>query len=365
MKSLESVRRFRASPRLARYAVAVSLSLVAIVLTAVLDETLPGTPSVLVFAVVLVIAWVAGLGPAIAAALLGGSSLAYFRELVGWHSTAREALWMLVFFATVLAMASLTAWIRQLEDERAELLVREREARAQAEAANSAKDEFLAVVSHEMKTPLTAILTWIEVIRRHGALPAELLNVADTIARNARLQAKLVDDLLDVSRAAAGKLAVSLTEVDVSEVVRHVARSYRPRAEKAGVALTVAIQPGVRVVADAQRLEQVVGNLVSNAVKFTPSGGLATLSLVQELGQARITVADSGQGIDPSHLEHVFERFWQDAAPIGRREGLGLGLAIVKHIVEEHGGRVHAQSAGRGRGATFVVELPVAERAAA
>jgi signal transduction histidine kinase len=267
---------------------------------------------------------------------------------------------MAEFLASVVTMAWLTTWVRRLEDERAFVLASEREARAQAEAANAAKDEFLAIVSHEMKTPLTAMLTWIEVMRRDDAPSADRRRVAETIARNARLQSKLIDDLLDVSRAVAGKLEVSLTDVDASEIVRHVARSHEPRAREANVGLATAIEPGVRVLGDLQRLEQVVSNLVSNALKFTPPGGCVRVSVARASRMARIVVTDSGKGIEPAHLERVFDRFWQ-GTPLGHRTGLGLGLAIVRHIVDQHGGHVQAHSAGPGRGATFIVELPRSE----
>ena len=355
------VRRLRASSHVLRYAVAASISIVAIALTAVVTEPITRAPSMLLFAAILVIAWILGLGPALFASLLAGAALMYLDEPAGiWRIDDRESVWMAVFFTTVLAMVWLTVWIRRLEDERARLLVREREARAQAEAANSAKDQFLAIVSHEMKTPLTAILAWTDVLRRKDCPPAERLKAADTIGRNARLQSKLIDDLLDVSRAVAGKLEVSLTHVDVSEIVRHVVRSQSLRARDEGVDLSSDVEPGVRILGDLQRLEQVFSNLVSNAIKFTSPGGLINVSVTQASGMARIVVRDSGEGMDPAHLEHVFDRFWQDSRRVRGRDGLGLGLAIVKHIVEEHGGYVRAQSPGRGHGATFIVDLPLA-----
>jgi signal transduction histidine kinase len=164
-----------------------------------------------------------------------------------------------------------------------------------------------------------------------------------------------------VSRAVAGKLEVSLTRVDVSEVVRHVVTSHSPRARDEGLGLSSDVEPGLRVLGDRQRLEQVFSNLVSNAIKFTPPGGLISVSASRASGMARVLVADSGEGIEPAQLEQVFDRFWQGGARVRRREGLGLGLAIVKYIVDEHGGYVRAQSAGRGHGATFVVDLPLAD----
>jgi signal transduction histidine kinase len=358
---LDDVRRLRRSSPIVRYVLALCLIAVAIGLTAVLTESIARAPSALLFSAVLVVAWVAGLGPAILAALCAGLALVYLQEpMHAWHLTGRERFWITVFLGTVLAMAALTAWIRRLEDERGRLLARERDARTEAEAASSAKDEFLTIVSHEMKTPLTAILGWIEVVRRPDTTAADLQRAADTIARNARLQSKLIDDLLDVSRARAGKLGVSLTVIDLAEVLRHVVRSGTLRAREAGIELSSGIEAGMQVWGDRARLEQVFGNLLSNAIKFTPIGGVVTVSASRAAGQARVIVTDSGQGIDAEHLEHVFDRFWQDSAAARPREGLGLGLAIVKHILDEHGGHVRAESAGRGRGASFVVDLPLA-----
>jgi len=360
---MRAILRLRLSRRPTRYAVAVVLTAVAIALTAALNEVTPRAPSAALFAAVLVVAWVAGLGPATAASVLGAAALVYLREPAGpLHLNGPDALWMAEFLASVVTMAWLTTWVRRLEDERAVLLAREREARTQAEGANAAKDEFLAIVSHEMKTPLTAILAWIEVIRRDDAQPADRRRAAETIAHNARLQSKLIDDLLDVSRAVAGTLEVSLTDVDASEVVRHVARSHDPLAREARVGLASAIEPGVGVLGDRQRLEQVVSNLLSNALKFTPPGGRVSLSVARVSRMARIVVADSGKGIEPAHLQRVFDRFWQ-GTPLGRRTGLGLGLAIVRHIVDEHGGHVWAESGGPGHGATFIIELPLSASA--
>jgi signal transduction histidine kinase len=356
---MRAILRSRLSRRLTRYAVAVALTAVAIVLTAALNEATPRAPSAALFAAVLVVAWVAGLGPATTSSVLGAAALLYLREPAGsWYVNGHDALWMAEFLASVLTMAWLTTRVRRLEDERAVLLAREREARAHAETANAAKDEFLAIVSHEMKTPLTAILTWMRVIGRDDAHPEDRRRAVETIDRNARLQSKLIDDLLDVSRSVAGKLEVSLSDVDVSEVVRLAVRSHEPLAREANVGLADAIEPDVGVLGDRQRLEQVIGNLLSNALKFTPPGGRIRISVARGPAVARVVVADSGRGMEPTHLQRAFDRFWQ-GTPVRRRTGLGLGLAIVRHIVDEHGGHVWAESDGLGHGATFVVELPL------
>ena len=351
--------RSRLCSRSARFAVSLVVMAAAFAVTAALNEAEPGAPSAVIFAAALVIAWIAGLAPAVVASLLAGAALVCLRQPVGaWHFDGSDALWMAQFLGSVSAMAWLTTWVRYLQEDRALLLSREREARAQAEAANAAKDGFLAVVSHEMKTPLTAIVTWTELVRRNDGSSADRARAADTIARNAQLQSKLIDDLLDVSLASAGKFAISLSDIDASELVRQVIQSHEPRTLEAKIKLISTIEPDVRILGDLARLEQVLGNLLSNALKFTPAGGRISVSVDRHANAARITVADSGRGIEPAHLECIFDRFWQDTR-LGRPAGLGLGLAIVRHIVDAHGGHVWAESLGAGHGATFVVQLPL------
>ncbi len=196
---------------------------------------------------------------------------------------------------------------------------------------------------------------------RSGRLPpADGDRALDTIEQNTRLQAKLVEDLLDVSRAAAGKLEIATRSVDLSAVAQHVVESHRPRAEAAQVHLIGDVSGGVAVLGDAERLQQVIGNLVANALKFTPAGGDVVVSVRRDADIGRIVVRDTGEGVDPMLLPHVFDRFQRgDSASRGREGGLGLGLAIVKYIVEAHGGVVRAESAGSGAGATFTVDLPL------
>jgi signal transduction histidine kinase/ActR/RegA family two-component response regulator len=243
---------------------------------------------------------------------------------------------------------------RRAEQERAELLVRERE-------ANRLKDEFLATLSHELRTPLNAILGWTRLLRGK-ALPENAVDPAlEKVERNAQMQARLVEDLLEVSRITTGKLRLDMREFDLVALARTAVDSIRPTAEARGVIVerdfTVATMP---TVGDPDRLQQVVWNLLSNAVKFTPSGGRVKLTL-QRIGDSdEIVVADTGIGIDPVFLPNVFDTFRQaDASATRAHGGLGLGLSIVRHLVEVHGGRVTAASEGRDRGATFTVTLPV------
>ncbi|MFO0578729.1 MAG: PAS domain S-box protein [Polyangia bacterium] len=228
--------------------------------------------------------------------------------------------------------------------------------------AGKQMNEFLAVVSHELRTPLNAMLGWIRMLRS-GQLESALVERGlATIERNTLTQAQLVEDLLDISRIVSGKLRLNIAEVDIENVIQAAVDSVRLSAEAKGIRLQVILESGSGPVSgDAARLQQVLWNLLSNAIKFTPRGGRVRLELARVDSSVRITVSDTGSGISPEFLPHVFERFRQAETGISRSYGgLGLGLAIVKHLVEAHGGTVGVESAGEGRGATFTIELPIA-----
>ena len=232
---------------------------------------------------------------------------------------------------------------------------------AQALGANRLKDEFLATLSHELRTPLTAILGWAQLLG-DGSLDAETTRRAvETIRRNAEIQKQLVEDVLDASRIVAGKLRIEPEEVELLGVVREALDAVRPAASARRVEVTCNFDPQVgTIVGDPHRLRQVVWNLLSNAVKFTDPGGRVKVEAGRSLSSVRLTVSDTGQGIAPDFLPYVFERFRQaDGSTTRRHGGLGLGLSIVRHMVEAHGGSVHAYSAGLGQGASFTVELPL------
>jgi signal transduction histidine kinase len=253
---------------------------------------------------------------------------------------------------------------RRHEEERAQLLARERDARAEAEAANRAKDEFLAVVSHELRTPLNAMLGWMRLLR-NGTLPPERRAQAlETVERNALAQKKLVEDILDVSRVVSGNLSLTLSAMEVEPIVRMAVEAIRPASDAKALELDVGLAPDIPIVeGDADRLRQMVWNLLSNAVKFTPRGGRVSLDVSCDGGGVAIRVSDTGEGIAPEFLPHIFERFRQgDTGTTRQHGGLGLGLAIVKHLAELHGGSVEARSKGRGMGATFVLRMPVVSR---
>jgi signal transduction histidine kinase len=238
-----------------------------------------------------------------------------------------------------------------------------RRARDSAEAASRAKDVFLGTVSHELRSPLSPILIWSEMMRRGQLDAAKTARAVASIERNARAQAQLVNDLLDVSRSIAGTMQLELAPVDLSATIQAAADALRPAADGKGVALDVVPAPERLIVrGDAARLEQVVWNLLSNAIKFTAQGGYAHVRLQRLDGHAEITVSDSGEGISPQFLPHVFETFEQaDRGPSRPRGGLGLGLAIVRHLVELHGGTVRVDSPGEGKGTVFTIGLPLAD----
>jgi PAS domain S-box-containing protein len=246
------------------------------------------------------------------------------------------------------------------------LYEQERAARAQAEEANRLKDEFLATVSHELRTPLTAFLGYTQLLQRRKHDEAYVARTVEKMAHSAQAQAQLIEDLLDVSRIVSGKLRIQPQPIDLTAVIRAALDTVRPAVEAKDLRLDVDLDPGVsRIVGDANRLQQVVWNLLANAAKFTPAGGSIRVGLERYGAGAQITVSDSGQGIKPDFLPYVFDRFRQADGTSNRAfGGLGLGLAIVRHLVELHGGTVEAASAGEGQGASFIVRLPSGETAA-
>jgi PAS domain S-box-containing protein len=250
---------------------------------------------------------------------------------------------------------------RKKIDEERTALAREQAARAEAEASSRAKDEFIAIVSHELRTPLTAILGWAVLLRSKTHDEDLTRRALETIERNARSQRQLIDDLLDMSRMVAGKTRLDVQQVGLPAIIEAAIESVRPAASAKAISLDMVSDPDTPAVSgDPGRLQQVVWNLVANAVKFTPTGGRVQILLEPRGSEAEIVVSDTGQGIEPALLPHVFERFRQGEHGTTRAHGgLGLGLAIVRHLVELHGGTVSVSSAGTGMGATFTVTLPI------
>ncbi|HKE06117.1 MAG TPA: PAS domain S-box protein [Blastocatellia bacterium] len=251
---------------------------------------------------------------------------------------------------------------KHAEEEREQFLAREREARAEAEEANRLKDEFLATVSHELRSPLNAILGWARLLSESKLTEERLEHGLEIIERNAQAQARLIEDLLDVSRIVSGKLSIHTRPVILNQTIDGVVASMRPSAEAKGIALRLT-ESGreISIIGDADRLQQVVRNLLSNAIKFTPDGGRIEVELRRVGAHVELRVSDTGRGISPEFLPHVFDRFRQAyRTDAGARAGLGLGLTIVRYIVEAHGGSVTTESLGVGQGATFTVILPMA-----
>jgi PAS domain S-box-containing protein len=249
---------------------------------------------------------------------------------------------------------------RRAAREREDVLVREQAARRAAEAVSRAKDEFLAVASHELRTPLTGILGWVSLLRDGGLSDEQQTRALGSIERNSRSLAQLIDDLLDVSRIVSGKVNLAVRPVEMAGIVDAAVEAMRPAARAKGIALRFVTEDnGARVLGDPDRLQQVVWNLISNAIKFSDAGGAVEVSVERAEGGVVTRVRDSGRGIPADLLPRVFERFWQADATTSRTHGgLGLGLAIVRHLVELHGGTVWAESGGLGQGAVFTVSLP-------
>jgi CheY-like chemotaxis protein len=249
------------------------------------------------------------------------------------------------------------------EDERAASLLRERDARKHAEEADRLKDEFLATLSHELRTPLTSILGWASMIRNNEVEGTNAVRAIETIERNARSQARLIDDLLDVSRIITGNLRLDLHPLNLGPIVDAALDALRPTADVKGIMLQTHFAPEQCLVkGDPNRLRQVIWNLLSNAIKFTARGGSVSVDLNCVDSTARLKVVDTGDGISVEFLPYVFDRFRQAEGSISRKQGgLGLGLAVARHLVELHGGTITAESEGPGKGSTFTVDLPLAD----
>ncbi len=254
---------------------------------------------------------------------------------------------------------------KQVEQERARLLVREQAARAEAEEANRTKDEFLATLSHELRTPLSAILGWSHLVRTGKLDETQMSRAFETIERNARSQSQLIDDLLDVSRIITGKLQIELRPTELSAVIEAAIDAVRPAAELKAIRFETDLASAACLVpGDPNRLQQIFWNLFSNAVKFTPQEGLVRVDVKRNSPWVQVAVKDSGIGIRPEFLPFIFDRFRQaDGSTTRTHGGLGLGLATVKHLVQLHRGGVEVESPGKDQGAIFTVRFPLASAA--
>ena len=290
-------------------------------------------------------------------------------RLLGAHRTeeheariASEGVLVGTILLSLVLVGAATMISRRFDERRRQgevLLTSERAARTEAERATRLKDEFVATLSHELRTPLNAIVGWASILRRDRR-PSTVSQGVEVIERNAKAQAQMVEDLLDMSRILAGKLSIELKMIDPSVIVHAAVATVRPTADAKGIELHSEIDSPGTINGDAGRLQQIVWNLLSNAIKFTPRGGKVTVRVRESAGHADIEVSDTGQGIRPEFLPHVFDRFRQaDASTTRRHGGLGLGLSIVKSLVEMHGGTVEAQSPGEGQGTTLTAHLPL------
>ena len=352
------------APRWRAYAIAALLTTAAL-LTSITMQAVTGGRVVIMpfFPAVIAVALYAGAGPAVACALV-----TLIVATLSWHSAGQlrsSDLSALAMFALSAALIiAIAARLRQADKRRAALLSLERQAREEAERVGRMKDEFLATLSHELRNPLSAIVGWAQVLHTQQ-LPPQVTRGLEIIERNARAQTRIIDDLLDMSRIVAGTTRLEVRPVDLRKVVDSAVAPLSPAANAKRIAIeTVAAEPVGSVPCDPNRLQQVIWNLLSNAVKFTPEGGRIEVRVERAQQHAQIQVSDSGIGIDPAFLPFVFDRFRQADPSITRSHaGLGLGLSICKHLVELHGGTIHASSDGIDKGSTFTVRLPLSLRA--
>lgn len=339
-----------------RYTVALACAIIA--LPMVLFREGPAAElnlRLLLLAGVMLSSWFGGLGPGLLTTIVTSITITYASAPAGqFVSTDLDHFVRLIEFVVVALL------ITFLNDRRREAQRKAEYAQMQAESANRAKDEFLATVSHELRTPLTAILGWANVFKKEGSNKAVSDRALEAIERNARKQQELIEDLLDISRITSGQLQLDTCPIDLVEVIDAATEVVRPAMNAKGLQLRTYLPDDARkVIGDDQRLQQVIWNLLSNAVRFTPEGGLIEVHLDYLDSRARIVVRDSGDGIKDDLLPHVFERFRQGEQSKERHGGVGLGLAIARELVESHGGSIAVRNV-EPTGAEFMVQLPLA-----
>ena len=347
--------------RLVPYVVAIGCVVTAFLLTSVLWPWLEPHPTSIFLAAVTVTAWYGGLRPSLIATALAILVEDYF-FIAPFHSlemTFENVVRICVFVLVALLISWIDSARKKAIAERDRSITLEHQARTAAETANHVKDEFLAMVSHELRTPLNVILGWVRLLRSGKLTAATTADALAKIERNAELQQRLIEDLIDVSRIAAGKLRIDSRVVDLRKVIEDGRNAVALAAKAKHIEVRLSSEKKeLLVLGDPYRLQQVVWNLLSNAIKFTPERGRIELALTQVEHYARLTVCDTGRGIAADLLPYIFETFRQGE---NDRKGMGLGLSIVRHIVELHGGSVYAESAGKDQGSTFTLNLPLAE----
>jgi signal transduction histidine kinase len=347
-------RRWRSS--LLNYGMAVFLSGGALLFTMLMDDAqIEPTTHLFFIAAVVISSWYGGLVSGLVATLLTAAGNAYFYHHIGqspYPNDFSSTIHFVEFVIIGLLITLLNA--ARLKEQR-----RTDEARADAEAANRVKDEFLAAVSHDLRTPLTSIRGWAGILRTCEVDETTTNAALEAIERGAEAQENLIKDLLDVSLIAAGKIRLELRPVDLTRIIKDAHDVVAAAAAAKGITLNLDLDTkACSVLGDSDRLQQVIWNLLSNAIKFTPQGGRVEVRLVRRETEAEITVSDTGVGISSDFLPYIFESFRQ-AQKTQCRGGLGLGLSIVRHFVQLQGGTVHAASQGEGHGSTFTVDLPL------
>jgi signal transduction histidine kinase len=359
---------------ISRYALSIGLFAIVLGISLLLLQfSIRVNLTILVMGAIAITAWYGGVGPGLLHTILIVAATIILTPIPPDTSTARVVF---SYFSVAVFLIFFTLLIsnrRKVEDRLREqsrllqiTLEREQAAREEAETASRLKDDFLATVSHELRSPLSAILGWATMLNKTRLEEETARKALATIERNARAQAGIVNDILDVSRIINGNLQINTRSVEIQALISEAVETLRPAALAKSIALTVALDEiEGSVIGDSNRLRQIVWNLVSNAIKFTPENGQVEVSLRQVGSQVEIRVSDNGAGIDEKFLPFVFERFRQgDSSTTRAQGGLGLGLSIVRHLIELHGGTVTAESAGIGQGATFTVRLPLAEKVA-
>lgn len=351
------------STRWRRYLISVALSAFALLFSLAMQAMIGGRVLIMpFFPAMIAVALYAGVGPAVLCALV-----TVFVAFVTWRGSGVNAalhasdIWALALFVLSAALIIvIAARLRFAEQRRAILLTLERQAREEAERVGRMKDEFLATLSHELRNPLSAIVGWAQVLHTHP-LPPEIVRGLEIIERNARAQTRIIDDLLDMSRIVAGTTRLEVRPADLQKIVDSAILPMQPAAHAKRIAIVKIPTAAARFAnCDPDRLSQVIWNLLTNAVKFTPEGGRIEIQVEHIQQHAEICIRDNGMGIDQAFLPFVFDRFRQADSSITRQHaGLGLGLSICKHLVELHGGTIRAASDGAGKGATFTIRLPL------
>jgi signal transduction histidine kinase len=344
-------------------AIAVGAVAAALLLTILLWDFVQPQSAPLFLAAAAIAAWRGGVYASVLAAALSALALDYFFNppLYSFELSVTNTVGTLVFLLVALLISYIDRARKQALAERERLLTLESRAREAAEAADRAKDVFLAMVTHELRSPLNAVLGWAQMLKKGSLDREKSAHALDVIERNVRAQARLVEDLLDISRARTGNFCINACPTDLRRAIDEAVEAVAPAIAAKRIRLRCEITDKIEFVnGDAERLRQIVWNLLSNAVKFTDENGQIEIRLTRAGTRARLTITDDGAGISPDFLPFVFDSFRQaDALDHRKHKGLGLGLAIVRHLVEAHGGTISATSAGVGWGAAFTVELPL------